>query len=67
METTAPVATASASDMWQQYEANEVAADNYYKGRVFRIEGTVASIDKDLMANVVLHLEPNELMTTSAT
>lgn len=64
----APVATVSAYEMWQQYDANEVAADNYYKGRVFRIKGTVASIDKDFMDNVVLHLvSPNEFMTTTAT
>lgn len=63
-----PVATVSAVELWRQYEANEVAADNYYKGRVFRVKGTVSSIDKDFMDNVVLHLEsPNEFMQTMAT
>lgn len=63
-----PIATVSAMEMWQQYDANEVSADNYYKGRVFRVTGTVQSIDKDFMDNIVLHLRsPNEFMSTSAT
>lgn len=62
------VASVSATEMWRQYEANEVAADNYYKGRVFRVTGTVQSIDKDFMDNIVIHLaSPNEFMPTSAT
>jgi hypothetical protein len=63
-----PVATVSAMEMWRQYEANEVSADNYYKDRVFRVTGTVHSIDKDVMDNIVLRLaSPNDFMSTSAT
>ncbi len=54
--------------LWQDYEANEVAADNAYKGRPLKVTGIVASIDKDFMDDVVLHLaSPNEFMNTMAT
>jgi putative nucleic acid binding protein len=54
--------------LWREYDANEVAADNKYKGKVLAVSGTVASIDKDFMDNIVVHLlSPNEFMNTSAT
>jgi hypothetical protein len=62
------VGSVTAMTLWRQYEANEVSADNYYKGRVFRVSGTVQSIDKDFLDNIVVRLEsPNEFMSTSAT
>jgi hypothetical protein len=68
----AAVRTASievdARRLWQDYDANEVSADNYYKGRILKVRGTVTSIDKDFMDNIVLHLaSPNEFMQTMAT
>jgi hypothetical protein len=54
--------------LWNDYEANEVAADATYKGKALKVSGVVASIDKDFMDNVVLRLaSPNEFMSTMAT
>ncbi len=54
--------------LWDDYEANEVAADNFYKGKVVQVSGTVASIDKDFMDQIVVHLAgPNEFENTMAT
>ncbi len=54
--------------LWQDYDANEVAADNQYKGRILKVRGTVASIDKNFRDDIVLHLaSPNEFMSTMAT
>ncbi|HZZ86074.1 MAG TPA: hypothetical protein VFE30_16205 [Anaeromyxobacteraceae bacterium] len=54
--------------LWQDYEANEVAADNVYRGKTLKVRGTVSSVDKDFMDNIVVHLaSPNEFMNTMAT
>lgn len=58
----------TALKLWNAYDANEVAADNAYKGQSLLVTGSVASIDKDMFDNVVLHLKsPNEFMNTQAT
>lgn len=41
--------TVSAYDLMAAYKANGVAADEKYKGKTLIIEGTVESIDKDIM------------------
>jgi hypothetical protein len=57
----------SAIELWDVYHANEVAADNQYKDRLLLVDGTVKSIDKDFMDNIVLHLRSrNEFMGTMA-
>lgn len=61
------VLTVDAIRLWKDYEANEVAADGTYKGKILQVSGTVSSIDKDFMDDVVLHLEsPNPFAPTSA-
>jgi hypothetical protein len=42
--------------LWQDYEANEVAADNQYKGKSVRVTGRVLSIEKNLMGAARLDL-----------
>jgi hypothetical protein len=42
--------------LYAEYEANEVAADNRYKGRKLLVKGLVTSIEKDFMDNIVVHL-----------
>ena len=59
--------TVDAMKLWKDYDANEVAADGLYKGKNLQVTGVVASIDKDFMDNIVLHLKaPNEFMDTWA-
>ena len=57
----APVATAppievSARKLFKEYDANEVSADDSYKGKRLRVTGTVQSIDKDFMNHVMIRL-----------
>jgi hypothetical protein len=57
-----------AKTLWDDYHANEVSADDRYKGRRLRVSGTVASIDKDFMDNIVIRLStPNQFMGIMAT
>ena len=44
-----PSYTLTADELYRDYEANEVAADATYKGRIVVVSGTVQSIGKDIM------------------
>jgi tRNA_anti-like len=62
-----PELTVDARKLWSDYEANEVAADARYKDKILRVTGVVASIDKDFLDNIIIHLRsPNEFMNTMA-
>ncbi len=50
-----------ARNLWAAYNANEVAADNAYKGRVLAVTGEVSSIDKDMFDDVVLKLDTGKM------
>ena len=53
--------------LWRAYDENEVAADNVYKDRTLMVTGTLSSIDKDFLDNVILDLKsPNEFMNVRA-
>lgn len=39
----------AAAKLYQEYEANEIAADKKYKGKKMRISGKVESIGKDVL------------------
>lgn len=59
---------ARAIEIFDDYEANEVAADQKYKGKEIIIVGTVQSIDKDAFNAIVVHLQTrNQFMSVSAT
>ena len=58
--TTAPkedIIKISASDLLAEYDANEVAADNKYKGKKVEITGAVDSIGKDIFGSVYVTLK----------
>ncbi len=56
-----------ASDLWRSYSANEVAADNKWKGQRLMVAGLLQSIDKDFTNDVVLGLRSsNQFMPTRA-
>jgi hypothetical protein len=53
----------SALQLFQDYQRNEVAADNVYKGRLLAVQGTVTSISKDMFDKIYVSLAtPNEFM-----
>jgi hypothetical protein len=53
--------------LWKDYEANEVAADNAYRGRPLLVTGVVSGVRKDFTDDMILELQsPNEFMDTTA-
>ena len=56
----------SAPDLFAAYEANEVAADNQYKGKQLAVTGTVAGINKDFTDEVYVEIAGNEFMNIHA-
>jgi tRNA_anti-like len=44
-----PAISVSAADLISSYEANEVAADNSYKGKMLAVTGKIETIGKDLV------------------
>jgi hypothetical protein len=54
--------------LWRDYEENEVAADNRYKGQRLSVTGSVVSIERDYEDRPVLHLfGGNAIFPTVAT
>jgi len=49
--------TFSARTMFDDYEANEISADNKYKGKEFNITGTIHDVGKDIMGKAFVALE----------
>lgn len=57
-----------ATDLFDDYHKNEVAADEKYKDKTLRVVGIIASIDKDALNNIVLRLATaNQFQTVMAT
>jgi hypothetical protein len=70
VESPAPkyTATVDAVTLWKAYDANEVSADDAYKGKSLLVTGKVSSITKDMFDNIVVGLaSPNQFMDTHAT
>lgn len=64
----AGVTTVGALRLWQDYDANEVAADNRYKGKTLRVTGRVLSVEKNLNGAAVLDMASgNPIFRTMAT
>nr|WP_199040235.1 hypothetical protein [Dyella sp. ASV24] len=62
-----PVIRINAPDLYAAYEANEVQADNLYKGRWLAVHGIVSSISKDFMDDpYLLLIGKNEYTTVHA-
>lgn len=52
-----PALEVSADRLFAAYEANEVAADNEYKGKVLAVSGNVVGINKDFTDEVYVEME----------
>jgi len=55
-----PAMTVSASELYADYEANGVAADDKYKGKVLLVTGEVNTIDRDIMETIYVTLQGDE-------
>jgi len=60
LDNRAPAFDVKASELMKAYSDNEVAADNRYKGRRFRVIGKIAGISKDFMDEVYLTLRAGQ-------
>ena len=54
----------TARRLFEAYDANEVSADEQYKGRTIHVSGKIKSIDKDFMNNIVIRLFAGGLFET---
>ena len=52
--------TVTAAELFRDYEANEVAADEKYKGKMIGVQGTVKSIGKDIVGSMYITLSTEE-------
>ena len=53
--------------LWDDYDANEVAADEKYKGKRLEVTGIVARVEKDFTGSVIIQLVArNQFMATRA-
>ena len=54
--------------LWLDYEANEVAADNVYKGKPVRVTGRALAVEKNLMGAATIDMvSGNAMFRTVAT
>jgi hypothetical protein len=54
--TESPPIDVTARVLFKAYDANEVSADDTYKGKKIRVSGTVSSIDKDMFDHIIVRL-----------
>lgn len=55
--------TMSANQLCSDYNANEVSADNKYKGKVLEVNGVVEEIRKDFLDNIIVELKGSEFLS----
>ncbi len=56
--------TISAKNLYANYEANEVSADQNFKGKSFYITGIVDDIKKDFMGDIYVTLKTGKMFTS---
>jgi len=55
-----PAIIVTAPELISDYQANEIAADQRYKGRVIQVSGAVESIGKDIVDSMYITLKSGE-------
>jgi hypothetical protein len=63
-QTEAPAYTLSAADLVREYEANEIAADLKYKGKIVLLGGTVKLRGKDIIDTLYVAYDVGNPVTT---
>jgi len=54
--------TITATQLIAEYEANEVSADNTFKGKTFYVAGTVLDIKKDILGKIYVILDGGNII-----
>jgi len=57
---TQPSITVTANVLYQEYQANEIAADEKYKDQIIQVSGRIRDIGNDLMDNPYITLVGNQ-------
>lgn len=58
----------SATQLFADYQGNEVSADDKYKGKKLLVSGSIASVDKDFTGSIIVRLRTsNQFMPVDAT
>lgn len=52
----------NAKDLFAEYEANEIQADEKYKNQILEVSGVISNIWKDLMDNPYIALKTNNVI-----
>ncbi|MBT5015923.1 hypothetical protein HN748_02700 [Candidatus Peregrinibacteria bacterium] len=52
----------SARDLYDEYDANEILADELYDGKILEVSGTVSSIGKDILDDMYVALKTNNVI-----
>jgi hypothetical protein len=60
ISTQEPEMRVSARQLYADYEANGVAADEKYKGKVLQVTGVINDIDRDIMDNIYVTLKGDQ-------
>ena len=63
VRSSAPAFSISAAELFADYEANELAADQRYKDKVFTVTGTVEDIGEDITGTPYLTLKASPLFS----
>ncbi|WP_408951441.1 OB-fold protein [Lysobacter sp. Hz 25] len=63
---TADAITLDAATLHQAYEANEIAADQQYKGKLLRINGTIADVASDVSDDPLVSLRVSDFESVHA-
>ena len=56
-----PTIRVDASTLYAEYQANQVAADQKYKGKVVVVSGIIDRIGKDLLDQTLIHMGKSSL------
>lgn len=60
------VVSTTAQELFRMYDNNEVATDNFLKGKIVEVKGMVQSINKDFLDNMYVSLvTPNQFMSAN--
>ena len=57
-----PAANVSAAQLFADYKANEIAADEKYKGKTLAVSGTVENIGKDITDDMYITLKTSDFI-----
>jgi len=52
----------TASDLYAQYEANEIAADELYKNKILEVSGVIEAIGKDITDSMYVALKTDNII-----